>query len=221
MRAAVAQLDLFLRGAGDFDPNSDRVRPWWWLPAIILVFAPIYGATMGTFQLDSPERLLQMVYSGMKVPLLLLVTSLLCLPAYFVLNTILGLREDFHEALQAILAGQAGLSIALASLAPIIRFWYSSNSDYADAQLFNAFLFAVATLAGHMVMRRYYRALIRKRRAHRIMLWTWSSLYSFVGIQMGWTLRPFIGLPSKAVTFFRDEPFTNAYLFVLDLLLGR
>ena len=52
------------------------------------------------------------------------------------------------------------------------------------------------------------------------MLWLWMLLYAFVGIQMGWMLRPFIGSPALAVTFFRPEPFSNAYEFVLRLIVG-
>jgi len=220
MRTALLHTDAFLRGGGLFAPARSAERPWWWLPVMIIAFSSLYGAVMGTYHLDSTARLVQVGYSAAKVPLLLLVTSLLCLPAFFVLNTVLGLRDDFREALQAILAGQAGLSVGLAALAPIVRFWYFSNSDYNSAQLFNAFLFAVATLAGHLVMRRYYRHLVARRPAHRFTLYGWVILYAFVGIQMGWTLRPFIGIPTQPVTFFRAEPFSNAYVFVAGLLFG-
>jgi hypothetical protein len=221
MRAALLHTDDFLRGRGNFHPARSAERPWWWLPVMIIAFSSLYGAVMGTYHLDTPERLLQVLYSALKVPLLLLVTSLLCLPAFFVLNTVLGLRDDFREALQAILAAQAGLSVALAALSPVVRFWYFSNDSYAAAQLFNAVLFAIATVAGHLVMRRYYRTLVARRRTHRVTLYGWVILYAFVGIQMGWTLRPFIGIPTKAVTFFRDEPFSNAYVFVAGLFFGK
>ena len=220
MRTALARTDDLLRAKGPFDPSAWRGRPGWWLPAMVLCFGPIYGGVMGSFQFDSPERILQVLYSALKVPLLLFATSLLCLPGFFVLNTILGLRDDFREALQAILAGQAGLSIALASLSLLTRFWYFSTSSYRGALLFNAAIFALAALAGQMVMLRYYRVLIRRQRYHRIMLYTWLLLYAFVGIQMGWVLRPFVGCPGLAVTFFRNEPFSNAYVVVARLILG-
>ena len=185
---------------------------------MVLAFAPLYGGLMGSFQFDSPERILQVIYAGAKVPLLLFATTLICLPGFFVLNTILGLRDDFRESLQAILAGQAGLSVALAALGPLTRFWYFSNSSYRAALLCNVAMFTIAAIAGQMVMLRYYRALIRRHRHHRIALFAWISLYAFVGIQMGWTLRPFVGSPDLAVSFFREEPFSNAYVVVARLL---
>jgi hypothetical protein len=220
MRMALTYTDQFLRGTGPFVPAIPIQRPGWWIPVMVLTFAPVYGGIMGSFQLDSPERILQMTYSAVKLPILLFTTSVLCLPGFFVINTILGLRDDFHESLQAILAGQAGLSVALASLAPLTRFWYFSSSSYRGALLFNAGIFAVATVAGHIVMFRYYRALIRRNPHHRIALYGWLAMYAFVGIQMGWVLRPFVGAPGMAVSFFRAEPFSNAYVVVFELIFG-
>lgn len=220
MHPALIQTDNFLRGVGPFAPTHMAARPAWWLPAMILVFGPLYGGVMGSYGFDSPERLLMVLYSAAKVPLLLAVTSLLCLPGFFVLNTILGLRDDFHEAIQAVLAGQAGLSIALTSLAPLTRFWYFSTDSYRSALLFNAAIFTAATLAGQIVMFRYYRVLIQRRARHAITLAAWLAFYAFVGIQMGWLLRPFIGSPGMRVTFLRDEPFSNAYVVVARLIFG-
>lgn len=220
MRAALTQADLFLRGQGVFRPDRVAARPGWWLPLMVCGFGPIYGAVMGSFSLQSPDRLVLVFYSAAKVPLLLFATTALCLPGFFVLNTLLGLRDDLGEAIQAILAGQAGLSIALASLAPITRFWYFSEDSYRAALLFNAGIFTLATLAGQVVMFRYYRVLIARRPNHRIMLAAWLGLYAFVGIQMGWLLRPFIGDPDMPPAFFREEPFSNAYVVVARLVFG-
>ncbi len=221
MSLALAHTDAFLRGRDLFDPSRpSQDRPWWWLPAMIVVFAAAYGALMGSFQFDGLPRLLQVFYSAVKMPLLLLATSALCLPGFFVLTTIMGLRDDLRESLQALLAGQAGLSIALAALGPLTRFWYFSTTSYRAALLFNAAMLVIATLAGHVVCRRYYRVLIDRNPNHRVMMYAWVALYSFVGIQMGWTMRPFIGAPGLGVTFFRQEPFSNAYVVVFDLVFG-
>ncbi len=53
----------------------------------------------------------------------------------------------------------------------------------------------------------------------------WLVIYVFVGIQMGWVLRPFIGDPSAPVQFLREGSWSNAYevLFQMmwDVLSGR
>ena len=187
------------------------------LLALIVLCGPIYGAAMGSFQFAFSERLLLVIFSAIKVPLLLLATAAVCLPAFFVINTVLRLRDDFAEALAAILAGQAALAAALASLAPLTRFVYFSGVNHRWALLCNAAAFAAAALIAQIVIRRRYRPLIERSPRHRIMLITWFVLYAFVGIQMGWMLRPFVGTPGLAVSFFRDEPFSNAYVAVAKL----
>jgi hypothetical protein len=108
----------------------------------------------------------------------------------------------------------------LAALAPITRVWYFSMDSYRGALLFNAGVFTVAALAGQLVMRRFYRPLIQRNPHHRIMLIAWLVLYAFVGMQMGWMFRPFIGSPSMRPAFFRNEPFTNAYVVIAQLIFG-
>ncbi len=46
------------------------------------------------------QRLLQVVYSAVKVPFLLMATFVLSLPSFFVVNTLLGLRSDFARVLR-------------------------------------------------------------------------------------------------------------------------
>jgi hypothetical protein len=221
MRAFFVQTDRMLRGTEAFSPLPGEAPARHVLPLMVLIFGSLYGAFMGTFHLDSPHRLLQVLYSGVKVPLLLFATSAVCLPGFFVLNTVLGLRDDLRAALRAILTGQAAFGVTLASLAPLTRFWYFSSDSYRAALLFNAGAFAVGALAGQMVMLRHYRPLIRRNRIHRVTLVAWLVLYAFVGMQMGWMLRPFIGSPNMPTTFFRQEPFTNAYVVILGLIAGR
>ncbi len=206
-----------------------RRRPWTtgaagtWpalrsLAAQIVVFGMLYGAVMGVFGGILGERMLQVLYSAAKVPLLLLATFLIGLPSFFVLNTLFGLRRDFAAAVRALMATQAALAIVLASLAPLTALWYASSADYAAATMFNALVFAVASFAAQGLLRGYYGPLVARNRKHRWMLWTWLALYAFVGIQMAWMLRPFVGDPNLPVQFFRESRWENAYERVFQIL---
>jgi hypothetical protein len=188
------------------------------LVALLVAFGMGYGAVMGCFGGLSGDRILQVIYSAVKVPLLLVATSLIALPNFFVLNTLFGLRRDFAEAVRALAATQAGLAVILASLAPFTAVWYATSADYAAALRFNALMFAVASFGAQYLLRGYYRPLIRRNRRHRTMLWFWLIIYVFVGIQMGWVLRPFIGDPHAQVQFFREGAWSNAYIVVFKLL---
>ena len=134
------------------------------LAAIVLLFGTPYGAVMGSFGGLAGDRAWQVIDSAMKVPLLLLTTLALCLPSFYVLNTLLGVRDDFGRALRAILASQAALTIVLASLSPFTAFWYASTDDYNAAILFNAAMFGVAACSAQWPLRRSYRPLILANR---------------------------------------------------------
>jgi len=188
------------------------------LATTAVIFGMTYGAVMGSFSGVWDQRAWQVVYSAVKVPLLLSATSLIALPSFFVLNTLFGLRRDFVEAARALIATQAGLAVILASLAPLTAFWYASSADYRNAILFNGLMFATASFAAQGLLRGYYRPLIERNRRHRWMLWTWIVLYVFVGIQMGWVLRPFVGDPDAPVQFFREGAWDNAYVVVARLI---
>jgi hypothetical protein len=212
MRHAESVLRGQRRGAGTSAPSLRL------LLGLIVSFGLGYGAVMGTFGGVSGERAWQVVYSAAKVPLLLLATFVLSLPSFFVLNTILGLRDDFPQVLRALTATQAGLTIILASLAPLTVLWYLSSTDYHAAILFNGLMFGVASVSAQWLLRRDYRPLILRVPRHRWMLRLWLVIYAFVGIQMGWILRPFIGDPVARVQFFRQESWGNAYVVVLRMI---
>jgi hypothetical protein len=157
---------------------------------------------------------LQILISAAKVPMLLMVTFAISLPSFFVVNTLLGLRSDFAAVMRALAGGQAGLTIVLASLAPYTLLWYASFANYTLALLFNGVMFAIATFSAQAILRSWYRPLIARNPRHRWLLRVWLLLYAFVGIQMAWVLRPFVGSPDMPVQFFREESWDNAYVII-------
>ena len=222
---------MYLRLFGDAD---DVLRGKSWVLArnrftlrrlslLIVVFGAMYGAVMGTFGLLTfggidEGRHWQVVYSATKVPMLLLATFSICLPSFFVANTLFGLRKDFSQSFRALMAAQAAIATVLASFAPLTAFWYASDSDYNRAIVFNVFVFAVSSVAGQLVLRRNYEKLIAENSRHRTLLYIWMATYAFVGIQFGWIMRPFIGSDHVAVQFLRPEAWDNAYVRVFSLI---
>ena len=219
MRTYFQAIDDFLRGRGAFAIDAPLPHRLRWLVLWVVACGLFYGVVMGTYTGLAPHRLHQLLYSGVKVPLLLLATFGLCLPSFFVVNTVAGLREDFGQALRAVVAAQSCVTIVLASLAPFTMVWYLSSTDYQSVILFNAVMFGVATAAAQVVVRRYYAPLIRRSPRHRQLLRFWFVLYAFVGIQMAWVLRPFIGDPHQPVEFFRSGAWGNAYVVLANLIM--
>jgi hypothetical protein len=215
MKRVILYVDRVLRGAiaRGSGPSSVSFRNGL---VMVALGGSIYGLAMGAFGGLTGEGPLQMTYSAVKVPMLIVVTAALAMPSFFVLNSLLGLRSDFAEVLAALALTQTAVAIILASLAPYTVLWYASTADYEEATLFNAVMFAVASLSAQWVLRRRYVPLIARNPRHRIMLRVWLGMYAFVGIQMGWVLRPFIGKPGMPVTFFREGAWSNAYVSVVE-----
>ena len=142
----------------------------------------------------------------------------LSVAVFDVLNSLAGLRGDFAAAVRAVAATQAALAVILASLAPFTLLWYASLEHYQAAIFFNALMFTVASVSAQVVLRAHYEPLIRRNANHVWMLRAWLLVYAFVGIQMGWVLRPFIGDPASPVQFFRPDSWGNAYVIVARML---
>lgn len=209
--------------------NVLRARPWAvednhaakklvQMILLVTVFGIAYGAVMGSFSGIFGERFWQVVFSAVKVPLLLMGTFVLSLPSFFVVNTLFGLRSDFAYSLRALLATQAGLTIILCSFAPFTILWYMSSSNYQGAILFNTLMFGSASFTAQWLLRRYYSPLIERNPRHRMLLRAWLAIYAFIGIQMAWILRPFIGSPNLPPQFFRQDVWGNAYVRLANII---
>ena len=153
--------------------------------------------------------------------MLLLATFALTWPAFAVISTLVGLREDLGFMTGLILSSQAAIAIILLSFAPIVLLTYvsalHSQTTYSAAVLLNFVFFAFASLASQWTMRRNLGSFATGDRRHSLMLWFWVILYGFAGIQMAWIMRPFIGQPNTKTTFFRAESWDNAYIKLIEI----
>ena len=209
MNTLLLHADSVLRSATRRDTIA--ALDWRHTMAVITFCGLFYGAMMGTWSGVSGDRWLQVIYSAIKVPLLMGVTFCISVPSFWMMSTLLGLRDDFEYSLRALCATQAGISLTLASLAPFTLLFYASTSNYENAILFNVLMFTVATLCGQKLLRAHYSVLIERDGRHRKVLIGWLVVFAVVAVQMAWLLRPFVGDPNAPVTFFRADALTNAY----------
>jgi hypothetical protein len=184
----------------------------------IVLSGILYGAVMGSFGGIANDRWRQPLYAAIKVPMLLGVTFALALPGFFMMNTLAGLRADVGRAVRAVASAQAGVAVTLASLAPFTALMNVSTTSYSAVLLFNGGMFAIAALAGQLLIRRAYKPLIAAAPRHRTLLVIWSVAYCLIAIQMAWVLRPFVGGPGEKISFFRPAAWGNAHLAVAELL---
>ena len=184
----------------------------------------LYGAAMGSYGLFNLHQgtfwneILHLFYASSKIPLLMGVTFFLALPGFYVFYHLAGLAEDFPDVIRALINTNAVFALALASLTPITLLFYLSTPDYLSAVLFNGLMFGIAAVMRQIVLRHRYRHLIGRNVRHRLLLRLWFLVHAFVGIQCGWILRPWIGVPGADSAYFRDDAWSVAYLEVLKII---
>ena len=117
------------------------------------------------------------------------------------------------------LSGDGWKQIALSALAPITELMNLSTASYSFMLFWSGIMFAVATVCGQWRMNSMYRPLIASNSRHRLLAIGWIALYWFVGIQMAWVLRPFVGSPGMPFQLLRPQAWGNAYVEVAELIL--
>jgi hypothetical protein len=223
----IARLRSLLRG------DAEMLAKWLAAPdlravasygAIILVGSGLYGLTLGIWRAP-----LQSFYTALKFPLLIFLTCAGNAMLNGMLAQILGSGLSFKQTSLAILLSFAIAALILGGFAPITLFiWYnapplaSRSAVLGHSVMLLTHVFAIA-FAGIIANRRLLE-LLRKISGRdataRAVLFSWLAGNLFLGAQLAWNLRPFIGSPTLAVQFLRDDPLRgNFYEAVWRALL--
>lgn len=220
--------DALLRGLTTIDERVKLLSSW---VAWQLICAAIFGCSLGVFALTARTQAepLFMIASTAKMPLLLLLTSLVTCPSLYVFGALRGLPFSAREFAAMLMVAHTILAAVLGSLAPVIAFFALTTTSYPFMVLLTVFACGIAGIIG---VRVFVKAIneppvvhetssvppaenprpagILVRPAHvdkniwQLLGW-WVVLYIFVGTQMGWMLRPFIGSPDMPFSLYRAK----------------
>ncbi len=104
-------------------------------------------------------------------------------------------------------------------------FFLLTSSNYQFFKLLNVATFAVAGLVGVRFLVQGMRAVSADAAdgaaARKNVVLLWIVIYAFVGSQVAWTLRPFVGAPSMKFELFRQlggNFYTNIFASIGELL---
>ena len=168
-----------------------------------IIFFALYGAVMG-----STHSLQQTLSSAAKLPLLFLATLVVCSPTLYFFNLIFGSNQSLSQNFALILTAITVTAVLLLSFAPIVLFFLLTTSQYQFFKLLNVGVFTVAGIVGVIFLTQGMRIVSASGKegaqARRNVVRLWILIYAFVGSQMAWTLRPFIGAPSMRFELFRQ-----------------
>ena len=167
-------------------------------------FFALYGAVMG-----SSHSLWQTLSSGIKLPLLFLATLFVCVPSLYFFGLLFGSNQSFNQNLAVILTAITVTSVLLLSCAPITFFFLiTTTGQYQFFKLLNVAIFTVAGMMGIVFLYQGMKVVsgteVEGATTRKWVLFFWMIVYAFVGSQMAWTIRPFIGAPGSLFELFRQ-----------------
>lgn len=168
-----------------------------------VAFFALYGAVMG-----SSHSLWQALSSAVKLPLLFLATLIICAPTLYFFNLIFGSNQSLSQNIALILTAITVTAVLMLSFAPIVLFFLLTTNHYQFFKLLNVALFTVAGVIGVLFLSQGMRIVSYAGKegasARRNVVRFWIIVYAFVGSQMAWTLRPFVGAPGLPFEIFRQ-----------------
>jgi len=160
-----------------------------------------YGFTMGAF-----GGVKQALASAVKAPLLLALPLTIAIPALYAFNTLLGSGTRLSQIAAVACMAQATTAILLVALAPLSIFFLFTGVSYSFLKVLHVTLFFVAGYFGAFVL--YVGLQTVSGRMGKVqnlpLLQIWLCLYAYIGAQMSWILRPFLGDPHRPFALFRS-----------------
>src|ERR1017187_5736455 len=205
------EISVLLRG------EPERIAAWagQWsarrlaLHVVVIIFgAGLYGAAIGWWR--DPQ---QALFTAVKFPLIILLTTAGNALINAMLAPLLGLNIPFRQSFSAILMSFTVAAAILGAFSPVMAFmiWNAppmspqavSGATYSFIKLANVAVIAFAGTTGNV---RLFQSLARLGGSNAIafrVLFAWLAGNLFLGSQLSWILRPFIGSPNLPVEFFR------------------
>jgi hypothetical protein len=183
----------------------------------IVVGAGSYGAAMGCWR--DP---LQALYTGIKLPLVILLTTLGNGLLNGMLAPLLGLNVTFRQSLAVVLMSFAVTAMVLGALSPVALFivWNTpplaagttiSSPEYALLQLTLSVFVALAGVMGNLRLVPLLREWAGSAAVARNVLLAWLAGNLFLGSQICWVLRPFIWEADRPVEFIGQNCFQGSF----------
>lgn len=218
-RLAFYFLDYILRAQTALFEQIHRQQQ---LPRIIAsmsilcaILSAIYGLTMGM-----DHSLWQSVAAAIKLPILFVLTAIICIPSLYTFNVLLGQRFKFLQTVTLMVMTLGTTSILLASLAPIAFFFSLTTPQYSFLLLLHVSIFALCGIYGVQYLYRgcAYLAFRMEQPLNNLLLRIWIVIYGLVGMQLGWRLRPFVGSDGSPFQIFRPEQGGNFYIAVWNAI---
>lgn len=156
--------------------------------ATIAVTMAVVGAVLGSYRGG-----IQVAYAAAKLPIVLLGTAALSAPALSAIGAALGRRSRLSADLALVMSALAFGSLILVACTPLLMLGRALELDYHEMILAVVALFAIAGLAA---LRMIWRGVaLEAAPGWRAALAGLCVVFSLVGAQLSWALRPYLVRP--------------------------
>ena len=190
---------------------------------IIAVLCFAYVLVMGSYYSFSQASL-----TGIKIWLLIFSTLLICFPSFYIVQLILGSKMAIKQLIILLLSGLVVVTTVMVAFAPIVLFFQLSAANYQFLQLLHVFVFIFSGFYGMKIVLEALKRVFESNQVYPKIGLTvfkiWVVIFAFVGMQLSWNLRPFIGSKNLPFELFRTSTQGNFYTTVFgaigDLLDG-
>ncbi len=167
------------------------------------IFFAIYGAIIG-----SSHSFGQALSGAIKLPTFYLLTLIICFPTLFFFNVLFGSRSSVQQHFVVLMTAISVISVLLFSFAPVTLFFLiTAPNAYQFFKILNVFIFGITGAFGVKFLYEGIQLLSQQdevgKKTRTTILRSWLLLYAFVGMQLGWFLRPFFGAPDTKFELFR------------------
>lgn len=189
---------------------------------LLVVFAGIYGIVMGSF-----HSFMQAMAAGAKIPVLMTLVIIICFPAFFIIQYVLGSKLRLMQMLSIVLSGFVLAASIMVSFAPIAIFFLLTGGNYYFLQLLHISIFILSCIFGMKSVIDALKISCEKKniypRTGVVVFRFWVVIMAFVGIQLAWNLRPFMGDAGKPFKLFRhyEGNFYTALIYSFEQLAGH
>ncbi|MGE5457466.1 MAG: hypothetical protein ACM3RX_03850, partial [Methanococcaceae archaeon] len=103
----------------------------------ILLFTFVYGLIMGSY-----NGFLQSIVTGLKIPVLVMLSLLICFPALYVIQSMIGSTMTLYQMANIIFSGFFVFSTIALSFAPIVIFFMITSDSYSFLKLLHVAIFS-------------------------------------------------------------------------------
>jgi hypothetical protein len=186
---------------------------------VICAFAFVYGIVTGSYH--SPA---QAFSSAVKIVILFLSTLAICFPSFYIVQLIMGSRMSFRQMITIVLGGFVMIATIALSFVPIVIFFLLTGDNYHFLQLLHVGIFIFSGIFGMKFIVEALKYACDKKNIYPqtgVMIFrVWIVILAFVGIQLAWNLRPFLGDRGEGFKLFRkyEGNFYTAIVYSFEQL---